>query len=597
MELHLGRLIAGSDGHGLARLDDVLSGHIVLHLGDGVFAGYKILHINLALLISDKGFLIAISGHDKGDTLHKIVLRGLANEQPAFVTDGDSLVLVLQIGVNGNLLALMVHALEHNDGLASQSAGRECKGHFYGAGGLFGDEDILSGDFLAIHQQFLTSALVHKHALDLIGLSGDQVPVGNGVGQSDGFQRIDLFFTVHGGIGLDFRTVKLHGLALVGDVRMSGNLFALVIKGFKDYHGLASQRGGVKGERHLNTTDCTLRGKLFLSSDLLPVHQEGRTAGFVHENAGQLVGFARGQAGVGNGVGDGDLTLRLGFLLTVHSGSCLDFRFLAEGHSLVLILNISMGADLQLVPIERFKSHNRLSRQSGGVKGKGDVDSALGVAGPEGSLSSDFLVIHHQRFAGSLVHKHTLHGVFFARNQARVFHRVDNGNLANRLCAMLPIGGSSGAYLRLGKLYGLALVLYVRMAGYLVVTFIQVLEHHQRLASQGRGVKGIAQFLGAVFSLGGELLLRCNLLTVHSQRVAGGLVHENTRQLIGLAQGQAGVTHGVYNGDFGQRLTVLLAINRGSGPDFRGSLMSSMVPSSITVLSRLMKMLGTVTSA
>ena len=386
----------------------------------------------------------------------------------------------------------MVHALEYHNGLASQGAGGECKGHFHGAVGLFGDENALCGNFFAINQEFLTSPLVHENALDLIGLSGYQVPIGNGIGQGDSFQRVNLFFAVYGGLGLDFRTVKLYGLVHIVNIRMNGNLFVLVVQGFKNYHGLTRQSGCVKCKGNFLGSAGVLRGERLFSSDLLPVHQEGRTAGFVHENAGQLVGLARGQAGIRNRVLNGDLTLRLGFLLAVHSGSGFDFRFLAKGHSLVLILNISMGADLQLVPIERFKNHDRLSRQSGGVKGKGNVNGPLGIAGPEGGLGSDFLVIHHQRFAGSLVHKHTLHGVLFARNQARVFHRVNDGDLPDRLGGMLAAHGRGCADLRLSEGDSLPLVLDVRVAGNLGIALVQVLEHHNRLARQGRGVKGIA---------------------------------------------------------------------------------------------------------
>ena len=117
MELHLGRVISGGNGNGLARLNDILGGDIVLHLGNGVLAGNKVLHINLALLVGYKGLLVPLARDDKGDTLHKTVLGGLADEQPSLAADDDGLVPVLQVGVDGNLFALLVNALKDNDGL------------------------------------------------------------------------------------------------------------------------------------------------------------------------------------------------------------------------------------------------------------------------------------------------------------------------------------------------------------------------------------------------------------------------------------------------------------------------------------------------
>lgn len=159
-----------------------------------------------------------------------------------------------------------------------------------------------------------------------------------------------------------------------------------------------------------------------------------------------------------------------------------------------------------------------------------------------------------------------------APDQTVIGHCVNDGDFPDRLGGMLTISGSRGADFGLGEGNRLPLILDVGMAGNFGVTLIQVLEHHNGFASQGGGVKGIAQFLGAALGPGNKLLLSRDLLAIYGQGLAGGLVHENARQLIGLARGQARVAHGVHYGDFGQRLADFLAVNGGGGADFHFTL-------------------------
>ena len=90
---------------------------------------------------------------------------------------------------------------------------------------------------------------------------------------------------VHGGCGADFRLGELHGLALVLDISVAGNL-GIALKQVLEYNnGFARQGTGVKGETKLNRTALGFWRELFLCRDLLAIDFQWFHTFFIHKNA------------------------------------------------------------------------------------------------------------------------------------------------------------------------------------------------------------------------------------------------------------------------------------------------------------------------
>ena len=136
---------------------------------------------------------------------------------------------------------------------------------------------------------------------------------------------------------------------------------------------------------------------------------------------------------------------------------------------------------------------------------------------------------------------------------------------------MLAIHCGSGA--DLGLLFlkgdGLVFIVDISVRCYFNVTLVQGFKHHHGDASKGAGVQGIGQFHGARLCFGSELYLSGDLLLTNQQRLTGGLVHQDTRHLVGFARSQTRVGHLVHNGDFPGGGSRMLAIYRSSSADLR----------------------------
>ena len=135
---------------------------------------------------------------------------------------------------------------------------------------------------------------------------------------------------------------------------------------------------------------------------------------------------------------------------------------------------------------------------------------------------------------------------------------------------MLAVHGGSGANLRaFHKGDSLAFVLNVGVGGHFFLANVQSLKHDDCFPGQRRSVKGEQHIDGPAGLSRGERGLRSHLLVVHQQRFPGFLVHEHTNQSVLLAYVQAGILHGVGDGDLPGGLGGFLVINGGSGADLR----------------------------
>ena len=89
-------------------------------------------------------------------------------------------------------------------------------------------------------------------------------------------------------------------------------LDAFVLHGFERDERLAREVRALEGEDHVHRAARILCGECGGSGDLVALVIEGRcTRGLVHEDAGCRVLVARDEAGVGDGVDDGEVVSRL----------------------------------------------------------------------------------------------------------------------------------------------------------------------------------------------------------------------------------------------------------------------------------------------
>ena len=114
------------------------------------------------------------------------------------------------------------------------------------------------------------------------------------------------------------------------------------------------------------------------------------------------------------------------------------------------------------------------------------------------------------------------------------------------------------------KLYSLALVVDICMCSDLNAIVAESFKHYHGFSGQTRCVESKRNFDSALGALRRKFTLGGDLFAVYEQFAPGGLVHENTRQLVGLSGSQALVGHSVSQGDLPGRLDLLFAINSSS---------------------------------
>ena len=139
-----------------------------------------------------------------------------------------------------------------------------------------------------------------------------------------------------------------------------------------------------------------------------------------------------------------------------------------------------MGGDLCTVTVEGFEYHDLGSGfKPGSVEYEGDIDLAVRLVGFEGEEAANFLAVRKQRFSGGLVHQHTLDRIFLAWGEIFVghcildFHSAACGNFLfavnRRFCA------DFGDF----YLYGLSIIIDIRMNGKLFAVLIQRFKNHK----------------------------------------------------------------------------------------------------------------------
>ena len=216
-------------------------------------------------------------------------------------------------------------------------------------------------------------------------------------------------------------------------------------------------------------------------------------------------------------------------------------------YGLTLVLDICMGGDLCTVTVEGFEYHDLGSSfKPGSVEYEGDIDLAVRLVGLEGKGAANFLAVRKERFSGGLVHQHTLDRIFlaggeiFVGNSVLDLHSAACGNFLfavhRRFC------GDFGDF----YLYGLPIIIDIRMNGKLFAVLIQRFKYHKACIFLDEFcVKGKGHGDRAARCFGGEYRFGMNFFAVKQKRLARGFVHKRSHKEIFLAGDQVLVGDGI----------------------------------------------------
>ena len=262
---------------------------------------------------------------------------------------------ILNVLMAGNLSFAQVKFLKNYQGLSLQPGSIEGEQHVDSAAGLRGSKGSFTGYlslFLALaNQQGFSRLFIHQHTGQFVLLAHGQTGILHRIGDGDLLGRLHSFLAVDGGSGANGGLPKGHGLALILQIGVRSNHILALIEVLKDHHSFASKSAGIQRIGQFHGAIGTGGRELQLSCDLLLTHQQRLPSAFVHENAGQFVGFAHLQVFVGHGVHDGDFPGGFRCMFAIHRGSSADLR-----HSLELVIN---GAQLNhcVIPANGDSGH------------------------------------------------------------------------------------------------------------------------------------------------------------------------------------------------------------------------------------------------
>ena len=218
-----------------------------------------------------------------------------------------------------------------------------------------------------------------ERALDLVLVTGDQVLVGDGVGEGELAVpvRLGLVEPVGGGEGgADLGHV--HGLVLVGEVSVDRPGAALARDVLEGDEALAGEAGGVEGELELDLAVGLLGLEGERGGDLGAVRAgRGLTGVLVHEGAGDRVLAAGREALVGDRVGHLDLA-RGRYLVEAGAGVGRGGADLRELDLLALVGRVLVAGVGHAVAGKDLEDGGGAAGEGAGVDLEGDRRLAVG---------------------------------------------------------------------------------------------------------------------------------------------------------------------------------------------------------------------------
>ena len=158
--------------------------------------------------------------------------------------------------------------------------------------------------------------------------------------------------------------------------------------------------------------------------NFLAIHLESLTSGLIHEDAVYRILLAGSQVLVGHHIINSDRAVDGNFLFFPDGGLGADFRHM-DGDGLTFVLNIRMDSQFPAIQIQILEHHDIcIGLDIFRVELKNNGYCTAGILRDECGFRAHLLTADFQRFPGSLVHKHALDGVLFARHQIGVLYYI-----------------------------------------------------------------------------------------------------------------------------------------------------------------------------
>ena len=323
-----------------------------------------------------------------------------------------------------------IETLEYHNLFCFQRGSVKGKGHIYGAAGLIRREGCLSGDFLIAYQHRLAGGLIHEGSFEGELLTYSEILIFHCIHDGGGCGEGEFLLAIRPGCRCsDLRFIEADRLTFILDVRMDGDLPAVVQQAFENNHALGFQGDGVEGEGYRDGAVRRFRGESSFCRDGLAVNLNRFAGSLVHELPLQGVLLAGLQAHICYGVHDHGFRRCIQRLFAIFPGCRGPDLRVQEDDGLIHILDVGVGGDLLVREMQGFKNHHSLSFESGSVKGEFHGGAAGLPGGTEGFLRRHLIFAHHEGFLSGLVHENALECILGSGLQPAVVDGIHDGYL------------------------------------------------------------------------------------------------------------------------------------------------------------------------
>ena len=419
-------------------VEQCLSGDLINHrTGEGVLlAGYQAFVLNS---ISQRSLGVA-------DNILVTIVPSLATGGSGLNERGIDLyglIHIVDVLMACNRGLATVELFERNKAVTVEVCAIEGDLHGCGAVGALRREGSLASDLRAVClEQCITGSLVHHLADEGVLLAGNEVFIFHGV--LDGCSGVanHVLSALMPSLaalcsGFDGGLDNGDGLRDIGNLRMRCDFLALgqdMLEGNKAL--ILLEVGAVEGELDLHCARRCVGDELLLGSHGIARRVlEHRTGSLVHQLALEHVLLARGEAVVGNGIGNNHFGVLDNLLVVVDAvgGDGANYRRL-NSHGLALVAKLLMVSEdsVGIVGGCEVFEHDEL----GGIREVGSVEAELDVCvlflalSREGDGAMDLVAgCIHIGLAGGLVHQGAVDDVLGALLDVVAGNLVDNGHI------------------------------------------------------------------------------------------------------------------------------------------------------------------------
>ena len=234
---------------------------------------------------------------------------------------------------------------------------------------------------------------------------------------------------------------------------------------------------------------------------------------------------------------------------------CFDYW---NRYALLCSVKVMVYCNLFSVTIAALKSYHGFSTQCRAIKGKGKLHASIRFVRCKGYFLRYLFSVNEQRFSGCLIHKASLHGVLFARNQTMIFHGISKAHFLICLCFVLLCHIIQKIGINLREINGLLLVLDVLMGSNVSCPVIYLFKHNHGFSLKVGCIQGVSHFYGFFVLCCSKDMFCCYLLSIHQQRCICISVHQNTLDTVFTLRNNTVQRYLVCDGNFFLRCSMLL---------------------------------------